>query len=95
MKFGVIPNHAIRGTAQTDGVYVRGIREQIGKVFDEPWRQFSSASSFKNRNPFRNAGEELVHRLEVFLLEIRKFLQDLLLGHSGSQIRGKVVDREP
>src|SRR5258708_1355450 len=56
--------------------------------------RFSSTRSFNNRDPFRNTGEEFVHRLEVFLLQIREVSQDLILGHSGCQVRCEVVDRE-
>jgi hypothetical protein len=38
---------------------------------------FSSTRSFKNRNPFGNAGEELVDGLEVFLLKVREVLENL------------------
>ena len=42
--------------------------------------RFSSTRSFKHRDPFRNAGEEFVNRLEIFLLQIRKVSQNLVLG---------------
>src|ERR1035437_3059935 len=56
--------------------------------------RFSSTRSFKSRDPVWNTGEELVHRLEVFLLQVGEVLQNLFLGHSGCEVRCEIVDRE-
>src|SRR5262249_27522296 len=56
--------------------------------------RFSSTRSFKQRDPVRNTGEELVHRLKVFLFQIREISQYLVFRHSGRQIGGEIVDCE-
>src|SRR5208282_3491505 len=68
--------------------------KEVGEVVYERGGRFSSTRSFKNGDPFRNAGEELVDRLEVFFFEVRELFQNLVLSHSGGQIRCQIVDGE-
>jgi len=69
-----------------------------GKRSDRLWTsrggRFSSTRSFKDGDPFRDAGEELVDGLEVFLFEVGEVSEDLLLGHAGGEVGGQIVDAE-
>src|SRR5260370_25211065 len=56
--------------------------------------RFSSTRSFKHRDPFWNAGEKFVDRLEVFLLQVREISQNLILCHSGCQVRCEIIYRK-
>ncbi len=71
---------------------------ESGKRSAKSWTsrggRFSSTRSFKDRYPLRDAGEELVNGLEVFLFEVGELAEDLLLGHSGGEVRSQIVDAE-
>lgn len=93
MHLCMVPNNIIGSAAKFCGsdVYLnRGIDRRDPSL----GARFSSMRSFNHRDPFRDAGEEFVYGSEIFLFKIWKVSQDLVLGHSGCEIRSEIVDRK-
>jgi hypothetical protein len=94
MRLRIFPDDPIGRTAKSNRMDVHRVRKEIGQILDETGRRFSSTRSFKDRDPFRDTGKELVNGLEVFLFEVGELAENLFLGHSRGKVGSQIVDAE-
>jgi len=96
MLLRIVPNNPIGRTAQADQAHMNRVGNQVGKVARQSRRKvlvpILFGSSFNKSYPLRNAREEFIHSVKVFLFQIRELHQDLVLRHSRRQIGRKIVN---